>query len=158
MNLIVNLIVISLCFVCTSALAQTEEVGFSVYGETGGLAFPCLGCEGGGADVIFSLQAAGEVNRKRNATATRFALGIMRRDEEWYLKTAITGVWLSGKGKKSHFEIDYGAMLTAATDPAFLPILNLGYRFQDLNNPGPVFRMGLGLEFIGPYLSYGFSF
>ena len=69
------------------------------------------------------------------------------------------GQSLWGK-QKNHFELDYGAaVLWDIYDSEVypLPILNLGYRYQDFSKSGFVFRVGVGTEF-GGYLSFGGSF
>lgn len=138
-------------------IAQEDNSLLTVYGEVGGIVLPCLGCESGGSDLIFSAQFSGERNKGRNATATRFSMGAIIRDDQWHPKVSLSGVLLTGKGN-SHFEVDYGVMFSGAVDPKLLPIINLGYRFQDLSESGMVFRAGLGLEYLGPYISVGRSF
>lgn len=151
-------LIVAYTFGCVLTMyAQKDSVTLAVYGELGGMSFPCLGCDSGGSDGFLSIQATLERNRNSNATATRFILGAMNNSGDWYPKIVITGVYLSGKGK-SHFELDYGLMWSKGVDPPLLPIVNIGYRFQDLQEPGTIFRIGLGLEYVGPYIGYGITF
>ena len=139
-------------FACKS---QSRGINYhAIYLNVGGIILPCLGCEGGEPDGIGNLQGTFESSRGNPSSSARYTVGLQTRNGDPHLQVSWTGVLLTGK-KKNHFEFDYGIMYSRAIDPSVLPIVNLGYRYQDFENTGFILRLGMGLEQIGFYLSMG---
>ena len=89
---------------------------------------------------------------------TAFRAGFSIYDLGYSFPVSIVTVF--NRKSPHHIELNYGLNLIVKEQTTFLPwpILNSGYRYQKLTGKGIVFRAGIGLEYIGPYVGLGYSF
>ena len=96
--------------------------------------------------------------RERPSVITSLRLGFAYYELGYSIP--VSGVTIVYLKTPHHIEFNYGLNVIVKEQTTILPwpVLNAGYRYQKFNQNSFIFRVGLGLEYIGPYVGVGYAF
>lgn len=116
-----------------------------------------------GYDVDGSFQGAMNLSAERAVKEKRYVKGTIgtggKENENFAIGVAYN--WLLSGDKKPNEILELnGGLLTYFRNGTVraLPLVNVGYRYQNLEKPGLILRYGIGTEILGFYISLGYSF